>query len=142
MKMAIGIVINDVGGSVVAARASILPYIVDPTTAEVVVVRYAVSSLNNKVGGGSIILEGDSFEVVSALRKEDSCNWVFGQLLDDIKACCSHFLTVGVMHVRWDANKTAHVLTKCVISLDKVWIEKCPFFIHGIVLAKRDDYLE
>jgi hypothetical protein len=99
LKMGISIVIRNVGGSVAAARAKFLPYFIDPTTAEAVAAWYA-ASLGKEVGGVSIILEGDSLEVVSALRKEGFCNWVFGPLLDDIKACFSNFLIVDVMHVR------------------------------------------
>ncbi|XP_062164875.1 pentatricopeptide repeat-containing protein At1g12300, mitochondrial-like [Alnus glutinosa] len=99
MKMMVDKVIRNVGGSVAAARAKFLSYIIDPTTAEAMAAWYA-ASLGKEVGGVSIILEGDSLEVVSALRKEGFCNWVFGPLLDDIKACFSNFLIVDVMHVR------------------------------------------
>jgi hypothetical protein len=137
LKIGIGIVIRDFDGSVVVARAKFLPYIIDPPTAEAVAAWYAVS-LGREVRGVSIILEDDSLEVVSALRKKDSGNRVFGHLLDDTKACFSHFSSVDVMHVRRNANNAARVLAKCVISqmLDMVWIEERPPFIHSVVLAK------
>jgi hypothetical protein len=68
--------------------------------------------LGSEVGGGSIILEGDTLGVVSTLRMKDFNNRVFGHLLDDIQAYFSNFIYVDVMHVRRDANQAAHILAK------------------------------
>lgn len=107
--------IRDAEGRVVAAQAKFFPYIIDPHSAEAVSAWYAVQ-LGREVGGESIILEGDSLEVVSALQRKDSNYQVFGHLLADIQAFFSHFISVEVVHVRRDANKAAHVLAKCAIS--------------------------
>jgi ribonuclease HI len=134
--MGMGIVIRNDVGNVVAAKAKYLPYLINPQTAEAMAAWYAFQ-FGRDMGGSFIILEGDSLEVVIALRRKVSANWVCGQLLDDIKTFFSHFNSVDVRHVRRDANKGAHVLAKCAISqlLDMVWVEECPPFIHSIVLA-------
>lgn len=109
LKMGMGIVIRDDAGNVVTVKAKYLPYLINPQTAEAMAGWYAIQ-FGREMGGRFIILEGDSLEVVTALRRKVSANQVCGQLLDDIKTFFSHFTSVDVRHVRRDANKAAHVL--------------------------------
>jgi hypothetical protein len=59
MKMGIGVVIRDEEGSMVAASARTIPYILDPPSAEAMGA-WAAVLLGRDVGGTTIILEGDS----------------------------------------------------------------------------------
>lgn len=135
-RMGIGAVIRDGNRTVVAARVSFLPYIDDPSAAEALAAWYAVK-LGREMGGTCIIIEGDSMEVVMALRKSRYSYQNYGHLLEDIATSLSFFQSVQVAHVRCDANKVAHVLAKSVIThlLDKVWREDYPSFIHNLVLV-------
>jgi hypothetical protein len=76
----------------------------------------------------SIILEGDSSAMVSALREKGSCSRAYGQLVDDIKTYLVNFLSMKIEYVRRDTNKAAHVLVKCAIYqlLDKIWDRRVP----------------
>lgn len=134
--MGIGVVIWDGNGAVVAARASFLPYIDDPSAVGALAAWHAVK-LDREMGGTCIIIEGDSMEVVMALRKSRYNYRNYGHLLEDIATSLSFFQFVKVVRVRRDANKVAHVLAKSAIShlLDKVWREDYPSSICSLVLA-------
>jgi hypothetical protein len=91
MTMEVGIVIRDEGGRFVAAKMEVVPYIVDPNAAETIAAWSAVQ-FGREMGANRSVLEGDSMVVASALRASESCDRLFGQLIDDIKSYFSHFL--------------------------------------------------
>jgi len=84
MKMGIGVVIQDVAGGVVAAKATTVPYIVEPAAIETMAVWCAVEFGRTR-GAVRAILEGDTKVVVDALRAKGSCDRDYGQLIKDIK---------------------------------------------------------
>lgn len=137
MMMGVGVVIRDAAGCVVAAKATTVPYIVEPMAAETMAAWCAVE-FGRASGAGQVILEGDIMVVVDALRVTGSCDRDYGQLIADIKEFCSHFSSVEVMHARRESNKAAHVLAKRAISqlLDNIWVGECPSFIRSVVAAE------
>ncbi|XP_062155310.1 uncharacterized protein LOC133863384 [Alnus glutinosa] len=135
--MGVGIVIRDEGGRFVAAKMKVVPYIVDPNAAGTIAAWSAVQ-FGREMGANRIVLEGDSMVVVSALRASESCDRLFGQLIDNIKSYFSHFSPVKVNHVRREANVAAHVMAKMAISnlLNHSWVGECPRFIQDVVAAE------
>jgi hypothetical protein len=87
-----------------------------------------------------VSFEGDSMIVVSALNREDHCWSAYGQLIEDTKIKLNSFSSKRVKHVPGVANNVSHCLAKFALSqrLDNVLIEKCPFFIQCVVLAKQE----
>ncbi|XP_062167009.1 uncharacterized protein LOC133873305 [Alnus glutinosa] len=89
-RMGIRAVIRDGNGAVVAARMSFLPYNDDPSAVEALAAWHAVK-LGREMGGTCIIIEGDSMEVVMALRKNRYNYQNYGHLLEDIATSLSFF---------------------------------------------------
>ncbi|XP_062155083.1 uncharacterized protein LOC133863104 [Alnus glutinosa] len=140
--MGVGVVICDDKGDVVVALSKIVPYIVDPLTAETVVVWHA-ARLVCEMGFQNVLMEGDSLSVIQELQKQGPNGSGCGQLIIDTKSILSSLDSVSFQHVKRDANKVAHCLAKFALSqmLDKVWVEDCPPIIQPIVLAKQaEDY--
>jgi hypothetical protein len=138
-KTGIRVVIRDEEGRVVAASARTIPYILDPSSTKAMGAWVAVL-LGREVRSTSITLEGDSLEVVLALRRKDLDNMSYGHLIHDTRVCFSFFNSLDIVHVRRDANKAAHVLAHCASSqmLDQVWLEECPPLIQQVVAVEQD----
>jgi ribonuclease HI len=64
------------------------------------------------MGVFDVILEGDSLEVVNAIKEDQNSRRRYGHILDDIKIVLSSLRSWEVMHVKRDANMAAHRLTK------------------------------
>jgi ribonuclease HI len=140
--MGVGVVIQDDKGDVVGALSKIVPYIVDPLTAETMAVWHA-ARWACEMDFQNVIMEGDSPNVIQELQKQDSIGSVCGQLIMDTKTILSRLVSVSFQHVKMDANKVAHCLAKFALSqmLDKVWVEDCPPIIQPIVFAEQgEDY--
>ncbi|GLT76792.1 hypothetical protein SLA2020_484300 [Shorea laevis] len=71
-RMGVGLVVRNSTGSVLAAMCSSVPFITDPTTAEVVALQKAVSVCLD-LGFQRIQLEGDALEIVQALQNPTPC---------------------------------------------------------------------
>lgn len=137
--MGVGIVIRDDEGHILAAKAFIIPYLVDPAVVEATAAWHAIC-FGREVGGSRVVLEGDSKVVITALKGRGSSNHTYGNLIEATRSFFSYLTSVEVSHVKREGNKAAHVLARCAISqrLDNVWVEECPSLIHDIVLAERD----
>lgn len=84
-----------------------------------------------------IIVEGDTLEIVYALR-QDSCCWSrYGQLVDDVKIMLNCFQAWFVGHINGEANETVYCLTKVALhqSLEQVWMKEYLVIIQNIVPA-------
>jgi ribonuclease HI len=84
MMIGVGVVIRDAASCVVAAKATTVLNIVEPTTTETMAA-WCTLEFGRARGVGQVILEGDSMVVVDALRATSSCDRDYGQLIDDIK---------------------------------------------------------
>jgi hypothetical protein len=63
-----------------------------------------------------VVLEGDSMEVVKALRDDDVCWNCYGHLIHDAKIQLRRLVEWKVLHVRRTANMKAHNLAKMELS--------------------------
>ena len=85
-RMGMGFLARNSAGQVLASYCATKPYIVDPGIAEAVsawkMIEVAVS-----LGFQSVIFEGNSLEIVQALRNEGCCLGRFGQVVNEAKIC-------------------------------------------------------
>lgn len=75
-----------------------------------------------------IILEGDAFQVIQAMRKEDQ-NWNhYGHLIEEAHEVLSCMHKWQVSHVSYNFNEAAHRLAKITltINVEHILIEEAP----------------
>ncbi|XP_062155184.1 uncharacterized protein LOC133863239 [Alnus glutinosa] len=103
----LGVVIRDNGGVLVAALVQTVPHITDPTHAEAMAAWKAVSFCSD-LGLRRATFEGDSLQVVSAMRKDEPCWTSFSQLIEDSMVLLSSLDYFDVRHTRRTSNQAAH----------------------------------
>lgn len=81
-----------------AAVSKIVPYIIDPLTAETVTVWHA-PQLVCEIGYQHVLLQGDSLSVILELKMEVSCGSGCGQLNYDIKLIFPSLASHSFQHV-------------------------------------------
>lgn len=70
--MGVGLIVQDVAGSVLAAMYTSVAFVVDPTVAEAMALWKAISYCL-ELDFSRLHLEGNALEVVHALQQQDSC---------------------------------------------------------------------
>jgi len=123
---------------VLAAKAKVYPHIVDPATGEALGAWNAVL-LRCQLNLADVILEGDSFTVVAALKRTDPCLTSYGNLIDEAKQGLGCMNPVVIQYALREANQAAHILAKIAISqlLDKEWFEECPSSIQNVISVEQ-----
>jgi ribonuclease HI len=137
-RMGVGVVARNHNGDVVGAMCMTKPHIVDPTTAEAVGAWQTVEFCR-QMGFSEIIIEGDSIEVVQALRRGDSCWTSYGTVINDAKRGLLNVPQWEVSHVKRGANVVAHMLAKqaLVLGADTVWRGTSPACIQDYVYHEK-----
>lgn len=85
--MGVGIVIRDDEGQVLAAKAFIIPYGVDPAVAEATAAWHAIC-FGREVGGSRV--------VITALKGRGSSNHTYGNLIEATRIFFSPFTSMEV----------------------------------------------
>jgi ribonuclease HI len=136
--MGVGVVARNDEGAVLAGLSAPVPYVVDPTTVEVMAAWRAVK-LGIEMGYQQIILERDSMLTICALNQATPCMSGYGQMIEDIQVILLSFSSFVVRHVGWKANFAAQTLAKNELSLvsDLMWVEECPPSIQHIVISEN-----
>jgi ribonuclease HI len=114
-QIGVGIIARDEMGEVKAALCTALPYIQNPSVAEAFGARRAVEFARER-GFSSIVIEGDSREVVLALGNSGDCCVSYGDLVSDTRALLSSFPHWKIAQVGREGNKATHCLAKLVVS--------------------------
>jgi ribonuclease HI len=114
-RMGVGIIARDELGKVRATLSTALPYIQNPSVAEAFGARRAVEFARER-GFSSIVIEGDSREVVLALGNSGDCCVSYGDIISDVRALLSSFPHWKIAHVGREGNKAAHCLAKLAVS--------------------------
>lgn len=137
--MGVGIIAQDLAGTIVAAMCSSRPYIIDPTIAEALGA-WKTAELSCTLGLRQIEVEGDALEVVTSLQREGICRGVYGQFVDEAKHLFNHSLSWCVKHVRREANVLAHKLAKFAVlrEEEQIWQSDFPDFIKNIVNSEQE----
>jgi hypothetical protein len=119
---------------VLAAKCVMEPFVVDPTIIEAYGAWLSIK-LGKQIGHPCIVIEGDSLEIVQALRREGKCWSIYGPFINDAKSIILEFSQWDVHHVWRNANEAIHKLAKMalVIGQDGMWHDSFPGFIHDIV---------
>lgn len=133
-RMGVGIIARNDMGDVKAALCTTLPYIQNPSVAEAFGARRAVE-FAREMGFSSIEIEGDSREVVLALRNSGDCCVSYRNLVSETRILLSSFSHWKIAHVGRDGNKAAHCLAKLAVFqfCHYVWIGVCLSAIVDIV---------
>ncbi|KAE8124743.1 hypothetical protein FH972_019600 [Carpinus fangiana] len=77
------------------------------------------------------IFEGDSLEVVNALRSDDSCWTQYGMMINEEKEGLLRLQKWNVQHVRREANAVAHRLAKEALVLGDKNMARSYFLYSG-----------
>jgi ribonuclease HI len=96
--MGVGVVARNDERAVLAGLSAPVPFVVDPTTAEVMAAWRAVK-LGIEMGYQQIILEGDSMLTVNALNQAAPCLSGYGQMIEEIQVILLSFTSFVVRHV-------------------------------------------
>jgi ribonuclease HI len=134
----IGVIIRDGQGNVIAALSQQVKSMHDPVTTEAIAARRAVEFCI-EVGVQEVIFEGDSMLVVKAIQ-DSQPNWFpYGQIIDDIKWVMGSLRRWKIRHVKRDANKAAHELSRFATrnSDPYVWLEEPPNCILNTVILEQ-----
>jgi ribonuclease HI len=133
-RMGVGIIVRDDGGAVVAVRCASRPHITDPATAEAMAV-WMLADFSLTIGHNQIIAEGDSLEVVGALRRDGECCTSYGHIVEEAKELFNMVESWSVQHVGRENNTAAHHLAKHAATRedDQTWVSEFPAFIQSIV---------
>lgn len=75
--------------------------------------------------------------IVQALQKDDPSCQKFGNLIEASRTMLHSFQSWSVMHIRRDANQTAHMLAKAALQtpVETIWMEEYRAFFNDIVLS-------
>jgi hypothetical protein len=106
----------------------------DPTTAEALAA-WKMAELCVSMDCNSVILEGDSMEVVQALRNDEVSWGRYSAVIHDAKILLCNVSQWRVCHVRRIGNMAAHKLAKLALSLgeERVWKEDYPMCVRQTV---------
>ena len=132
-KWGVGAIVRDSEGFVLTAVTWNIKALPDATIAEALGFRLTIQ-FSYDMGFRNIIMQGDSLNVVKALKSQSDDNSYFGLVINDCKSLSCLFSSSLVSHVRRVGNSVAHALAKFALdSIDSVWIEKIPSCIGSVV---------
>lgn len=136
--MGIGVIIKDNMRQVMAFLSAPRDFIIAPDIVEATAVLKALI-LTWDLGFIKIVLEGNTFQVVQALRK-DGLNWCrYGHMIEKARGMMSCMHSWHVNHVRRQFNGAAHGLAKVALFLSEehVLLQQVPTCICKIVYLKH-----
>jgi hypothetical protein len=81
----------------------------------------------------------DSLQVVQAIRANRQNLRPCEQIVDDTRMILGMQPSWMVSHIKREANTTAHCLAKTALScsIEHIWMEKIPNYIHDTVLLEQ-----
>ncbi|XP_075669843.1 uncharacterized protein LOC142639568 [Castanea sativa] len=115
-KAGIGVVVRDVNGLVLASCAKKKHQLYKAVEIESLAAATALS-LATDLGFWHVILEGDSLEVIQALRENTQPLTPTGLMLEDVKRFFQNFDELLFSHTKRDDNVVAHSLVKYALSI-------------------------
>jgi hypothetical protein len=135
-RMGAGVIARDETGMVVAALSASRPSITDPATAEAIVA-WMMADFCCKLGFRRVVLEGDSMEVVTALKRGGNCSERYGHFVDDARQLLNSLELWHVQHVGREANTVAHELAQhgATLADECIWTTDFPDFLMPLVLS-------
>ena len=107
----IGAVVRNSSGEVLAAQSEIIPLPSSIVALETIAARWAILFVR-ELGFSGTILEGDSREAISSIKKQSFQHPVVGHLVKDIVSSVNMFQYYSFSHTRRQGNVLAHVLAR------------------------------
>jgi hypothetical protein len=117
-EMGRGVIARDHHRSAIVMLCASKEYIYDPTMAKAVAAWRAVE-VACRLDLQGIMLEGNSLDIVQALRKNGSWWSLYGQEVNETKML-GHHQVWEVNHVRRVANNATHCLAKLAL-VQRIW---------------------
>jgi hypothetical protein len=110
---------------------------VDLVVAEALATLRTIEFCRNR-GFTSLILEGDSLQVMNAISKIGLNRCMYGHVIADIQQVLHGFHSLKISHTKRGANSVAHPLDKDgVHQSDHSWIRCIPDSILGMLYYQR-----
>ncbi|XP_028067455.1 uncharacterized protein LOC114270203 [Camellia sinensis] len=131
----VGVIIRNLIGEVMAAMSKQLPFWIDADCAEAFAAAKAIELVKD-LGFYDIILEGDSLDIVKALREDVKLLSEYGHLVSQVAAASQLLRCFQVCHVGRMGNMLAHGLARMARGLDHqlVWMEEVPQALLEVLL--------
>ena len=120
-KAGIGVVISDVNGLVLASCAKIKHQPFKVVEIESLAAATALS-LATDIGFRRVILEGDSMEVIQALRENSQALTPTSLLIEDVRSFAHNFDELLYSRTKKDGNVVTHSLVKYVLSIPNILV--------------------
>ncbi|XP_035546313.1 uncharacterized protein LOC118348520 [Juglans regia] len=112
----VGVVVRDNAGHTIATKRTKKHLFPDPALAEAYGALIAVQ-FGLELGLSQVIIEGDSLQVINALkREEERCNSA-SMFVEEAKHLLNFFAKWEVSYVRRNGNYIAHLLAKNTLSI-------------------------
>ncbi|KAL0005708.1 hypothetical protein SO802_013269 [Lithocarpus litseifolius] len=88
----------------------------------------------------SVIVEGDSELIFSALRSEEESFASFGHLISSVKQSLEVFSCISFLHTRRSSNSLAHRLAQYARHIDAltVWMEDVSPQLYHVLITDFD----
>ena len=85
----------------------------------------------------SVIVEGDSELIISAIQSEEESFTSYGHLISSIKQSLGSFSCISFSHTRRSSNSLAHNLAQYARHIDAltVWMEDVPPQLHHALVT-------
>ena len=112
----VGVVIWDNNSVMLASCSEKLHQAYKPDEVEALAALKAVS-LARDLGFRNVILEGDSLDMIKALKSAEDSLYPTGLLVDDVKRVASSFERLVYSHVKRNDNRVAHSLAKNALCI-------------------------
>jgi ribonuclease HI len=111
--------------------------VVDPKGAEAIAALHALIFCK-EVEFFDIILEGDALQIVTEVKSNISSKHGSGHFIEAIQVELGTFRSSSIVHIRREANSTAHILTRNAATnfVDLLWLEDIPNSIFDTVLRE------
>ena len=90
-----------------------------------------------ELGVSSIIIEGDSEEIIKAMRSEEESLSTYGHLIAAVRQIMDGFSSLSFTHTRREGNNLAHKLARHARSVSGylVWMEDVPPQLQNVLQA-------
>jgi hypothetical protein len=99
-------------------QCTMRPYISDPWMVVEAMAVLTTTILIGQLGLTDAILEGDSLELVQALRREERSWTKYGPILEETKELLHGCHSWEICHVRRTTNEAVHMTAKIDVSLN------------------------
>ncbi|XP_040988095.1 uncharacterized protein LOC121235763 [Juglans microcarpa x Juglans regia] len=140
-KVAIGVVVRDLNGEVLACLCSCFINNSIPSVAEAVgtVGLRRAALLCTELGLSNVIFEGDSKLVVNVTISGEEIGAEYGSILEDVRRVMYGRLNWSIWFIYREANCIAHKLAKLAFNFsdERVWMEDSPIEIKNDVLEEK-----